>query len=101
MDKGSVQVGLDGPDVVQPVLQDHVFADSSQEAHRGVGVGVDEAWHGGFAGAVDDLPFDFARTTRGADPSDDSVRYFDVDLAAVKSNISQKKLFHQQCVFQI
>jgi hypothetical protein len=70
-------------------------------------VGVDEAWHRGFAGAVDDLPFGSAqgpgrsRTTRRADPSDDSVRYFDVDLAAVKSNISQKKLFHQQCVFQI
>ena len=45
---------------------------------------------------VKQLVLDFeAMERRGAS------RYFDVDLAAVKSNISQKKLFHQQCVFQI
>ena len=90
IDERSVQFRLNGPDVLQPVLKDHILADTPHKGHGGVCVHIYESRNRYLACAVQSLysrgclPVLFGVRRY---PLDQSVSDCDVNLTFVQSNI--------------
>ena len=99
-------MGLDAPDVIQPVVEGHVLADPPHQTHGGMGVGVDKARHGGFAAAVQhnttvilSAPLVILSVSEGSDLRYPPFLDKDIHLRAVQRYVFEKYTIHGLYLF--
>ena len=97
VDERLVKMFLDFPDVVEPVLQDHIFTDATHQGHRSVCVHVHETRYRNLARAIYGLgvfhAWEWFRLVR-RNPGNHAFRDENILAAAVQGYVFEKDLVH-------